>query len=157
MREDGIGALLARIAERIGAAEITYFATGDRGDGWEIRPLDGAEPSMLLLRGARPGHMLLVTDVGPPPAADREAALEALLLYNALGTDTGGARFALDEPGGAVTLAIDVGEADLAEDALARMMAGLRTLASGWRRVLAGWGADAAADAPDPGMTILRG
>jgi hypothetical protein len=113
----------------LGQGSDTIDGIQETGDGEWAMLVDETRRFDLDHDAAR-GVLVVGTDVGRPAEGREREAYEALLSYNALWAQTGGARMALGGTGGDVLL--------LTWGRLDAVLANLREVADAWRELLAG-------------------
>ncbi len=106
-----------------------------RGGGFGLSFQDGTE--MRVEEDPRNGRAVLSVAIGRPPMVGRSGRLAAMLAYNALWRETGGAWIALDGLDGPAMLMAELDRAAGAT-AAARLLTNMAAAAAGWRDYLAG-------------------
>jgi len=124
--------LMAGIGELMDLPEVTELPDNDY---WHLVWDDGTAIHVDYARETE--RIVLSTGLGQPRAAAREPVYDMLLVYNGAWRETGGARLALDEPGGEVMLLFDVTAVGLDVSALQGVLANLREVGALWRRLIA--------------------
>ena len=125
--------LMAQAGPILDLLQVTEYAD-DRA--WT---LVFAEDSRVDVEYDETGDRLVLTsEIGTIPQGAREKAYEALLHYNYIWPVHGGVRSAVEPATGGVVLMIDLAAGDLEISRLASVLQNFRTVADGWRGVLAG-------------------
>ncbi len=125
--------------------EVDEIAAYEESQTWAIAAsASGWEAVILLNYDEASGKLFVSGDCGPVPEGKTLSTYEFLLKYNLACMETGGARFALDGPGGDVLLIFDLPLADLEKDklgvAITNFINLLRTMQA---MVICGFGGDA--------------
>jgi hypothetical protein len=124
----------------------TLFAEiGPLFDLDQVSAFDGEESWAVVLGGTvvsfelDPERAILVlsSEVGQPAAEARAAVHEAALQYGLAWRETGGARLALDGPGGTLVLIYELATAGLDTARLAGVTGQFAGVARGWQELLA--------------------
>ena len=113
--------------------EVDEIAAYEESKTWAIASSDSGWEAVVLLHYDEASKKLFISgDCGPAPEDKLLSTYEFLLKYNLACIDTGGARFALDGPGGDVSLIFDVPlcglEAELLGVAIGNFINLLRTM-----------------------------
>jgi len=118
-------------------------ATGDAS--WVVQFENDAEVHLACRQS--PPRLELMAPVASLPTGLEEDAMRALLMFNFLSADTGGARMSLSATNDAVFLVRDLPEAELSLVAVQQALRELAELAARWATVLSAGGStpDAAA------------
>ncbi|MEM9618009.1 MAG: type III secretion system chaperone [Pseudomonadota bacterium] len=124
--------------------EVDEIAAYEESQTWAVATSDGGWEADILLHYDEPSRKLYISgDCGPVPEDKVLSTYEFLLKYNLACIDTGGARFALDEPGGDVSLIFDLPLAELETEVLGATISNfinlLRTMQA---MVICGFGDD---------------
>ncbi|MEM8985359.1 MAG: type III secretion system chaperone [Pseudomonadota bacterium] len=111
-----ISTILTKIGPEL---EVDEIAAYEESRTWAVATSDGGWDAVILLHYDEASRKLFVSgDCGPVPDDKVLSTYEFLLKYNLACIDTGGARFALDGPGGDISLIFDLPLADLEADTL---------------------------------------
>lgn len=106
------------------------------------------DPLPLVLEWfAEQEAFMVLASLGVPPAQGRLAAYEAVLAYNTLWRDNGGARVGLVGADGELALMVELPARDLTLDQLRQVVLGVKAQAAAWARCVAHPGGE---DTPDP-------
>jgi hypothetical protein len=144
--------LMAEVGAVLDLAEVTELPDHDY---WRVV---GADETGIDLDFERTtGKLVISTSLGRPRAQGREALYDTLLAYNGAWRETGGARLALDEPGGEVVLLFDLDAEGLDVSASAACWRTSRRSrpsgAGSWR---ASWAPRRGTTAPTPRRRLCR-
>lgn len=113
-------------------------------DGIELIEQEG-EDHWLIFFGEMSLHidndpegrkLVFWTDLGEPTEENRHDVYDALLAYNALWTETGGVRMAIDQPGGSVLQVFDLFTLDLDVSTLVTVVENLLEKAEYWKGLI---------------------
>lgn len=127
-----LGDLLADAAPLTeGLGELLQLREG----GFALAFADGTE--MRVAEDPRDGRAVLSVAIGRPPLVGRSGRLAAMLAYNALWRETGGAWIALDGLDGPAMLMAEL-DRGAGPGAVARLLTNMAAVAAGWRDFLAG-------------------
>lgn len=111
-----ISAMLTKLGPEL---EVDEIAAYEESRTWAVATSDSGWEAVILLHYDEASRKLFISgDCGPVPDDKVLSTYEFLLKYNLACIDTGGARFALDGPGGDVSLIFDLPLADLETDML---------------------------------------
>lgn len=139
---EDISAALTKLGPELDVDEIAAY---EESQTWAIATSDAGWEAVILLHYDEASRKLFFSgDCGPVPEDKTLSTYEFMLKYNLACIDTGGARFALDGPGGDVSLIFDLPLVDLEEDrlrvAIVNFINLLRTMQA---MVICGFGDDA--------------
>ena len=127
--------LLEPVMSEIGPQSPDVVAVvRDGDDSWAVQFESGAVVN-LACRSA-PARLELMVRAGAAPPSSREDVLRALLMFNFLSADTGGARMGLGTEGSAVYLIRDLPESAITKPAVQIAMQALVAVAGKWRHFL---------------------
>ena len=111
-----VSAMLTKLGPDLDVDEIAAY---EESRTWAVATSDSGWEAVILLHYDEASRKLFISgDCGPVPEDKILSTYEFLLKYNLACIDTGGARFALDGPGGDVSLIFDLPLADLETDML---------------------------------------
>jgi len=144
-----LNAVLAEAGTIIETGAITAH---DGGALWTFEFED--EAPLYLERSIRGELLILSGEVDALPEEARPKLFELLLLYNSQGPETGGARFAIDGPDGAVVLSLDIAADDLDVNHLAALVQDFRALRHSWRAIISRWPHSRPTDIAHPGLRV---
>ena len=122
--------MLVKLGPELDVDEIAAY---EESKTWAVAASDSGWEAVVLLHYDEASKKLFISgDCGPAPEDKLLTTYEFLLKYNLACIDTGGARFALDGPGGEVSLIFDVSlfglEADILGTAIGNFINLLRTM-----------------------------
>lgn len=80
--------------------------------------------------------LFVASELGAPPAGDRTALYELLLLLNFHWNTTGGSRMAINGPGGEVVQVFEIAADGLDATRLARVLSSFAVAARAWREIV---------------------
>jgi hypothetical protein len=123
--------LMVAVGDLLDLAEVIEFESQAR---WELTTADGRTVDVAY--DETTDRLVLETVVGLPASGARERMYEAMLIYNGSWRETGGARLALDEPGGTATLLFDIRASGLAVSDLQGILGNVLQVAGLWRDYL---------------------
>jgi hypothetical protein len=142
--------LMAQVGDMLDLPQVTEFA---ERQSWLLVTKDNVAVSVEL--DGDNGRLVLAASAGPP-SRERPADLEMLLVHNLAWRETGGLRFALDQPGGEAMLLFDVALAGLDASRLQALVGDLAAKAAVWRSYLSR-SAEAAPPPPSDALaTMIR-
>ena len=146
-----VSAMLAKLGADLDVDEIAAY---EESRTWAVATSDSGWEAVILLHYDETSRKLFISgDCGPVPEDKILSTYEFLLKYNLACIDTGGARFALDGPGGDVSLIFDLPLADLETDMLGVTLANfinlLRTMQA---MVICGFGDEPSAQSAAPAV-----
>ena len=108
---EDVSGMLTELGPELDVDEIAAY---EESQTWAIAASDAGWDSVVLLHYDETSRKLFISgECGPVPDDKTLATYEFLLKYNLACIDTGGARFALDGPGGDVSLIFDLPLAEL--------------------------------------------
>jgi hypothetical protein len=142
--------LMLQVGDMLDLPQVTEFA---ENNSWLLVTKDNIAVSVEL--DSDNGRLMLTATVGAP-SRERPADLETLLVHNMAWRETGGVRFALDQPGGEALLLFDVALAGLDASRLQALVGDLAAKAAVWRAYLARSGAGAESPPPDAFEARIR-
>lgn len=139
-----ISAMLTKLGPELDVDEIAAY---EESKTWAVATSDSGWDAVILLHYDEASRKLFISgECGPVPDDKVLSTYEFLLKYNLACIDTGGARFALDGPGGDVSLIFDLPLADLEMEMLGATVGNfinlLRTMQA---MVICGFGDDPSA------------
>ena len=139
---EDISGMLTKLGPELDVDEIAAY---EESQTWAIAASASGWEAVILLNYDEASQKLFISgDCGPVPEDKTLSTYEFLLKYNLACIETGGARFALDGPGGDVSFIFDLPLADLEEDmlgvAIGNFINLLRTMQA---MVICGFGGDA--------------
>ena len=127
--------LLEPVMHEIGPECPDVMAVVKDGEAsWAVQFENGSVVN--LARRTEPARVEMMVHAGTAPKGTREDVLRALMMFNFLSADTGGARMALGAVGDSVYLVRDLAESDITTPALHAEMRALTTVAGKWREFL---------------------
>lgn len=141
--------LMVQVGDMLDLPQVTEFA---ERQSWLLVTKDNVAVSVELDGDNR--RLALAASAGAP-MRERPADLETLLVHNLAWRETGGLRFALDQPGGEALLMFDVVLAGLDASRLQALVGDLAAKAAVWRTYLAR-SAEAAPPPPDALETMIK-
>ena len=146
-----VSAMLTKLGPDLDVDEIAAY---EESRTWAVAASDSGWEAVILLHYDEASRKLFISgDCGPVPEDKILSTYEFLLKYNLACIDTGGARFALDGPGGDVSLIFDLPLADLETDMLGVTIANfinlLRTMQA---MVICGFGDEPSAQSAAPAV-----
>ena len=95
-------------------------------------------------------RLMLSAEIGAPSEEKRTSIYETLLLYNLLGSDTGGLHMALTEAGGAIVQMVDLHCSTLTTELLVTVLHNLNERTPIWREFFTGGAEEGGTVAPPP-------
>jgi Tir chaperone protein (CesT) family len=140
--------LMVQVGEMLDLPQVTEFA---ERQSWLLVTKNNTSVSIEL--DGDSGRLVLTASAGSP-SRDRPTDLETLLVHNLAWRETGGLRFALDQPGGEALLLFDVAMAGLDASQLQALVGDLAAKAAIWRTYLSR--SDEAAPPPYAFETMIR-
>jgi Tir chaperone family protein CesT len=128
---DQIESLMAEVGPLLDPLEVASFP---EESVWSVQ-ID--EDILLLIDfDVAQDKLVLNCDVGQPPHGDRSRLYELMLNYNFHWDQTGGARLAVDAPGGNVVLIFDVPADELEITGFAAILENFTETARNWRQIV---------------------
>jgi hypothetical protein len=124
---------------------LEVLQTGDQS--WAAR---FADVDIELELEPETRRLMLSAEIGAPPEETRASIYETMLLYNLLGSDTGGVHMALSEAGGAVVQMVDLHCSALTTELLVTVLHNLNERTLIWREFFAGGAEQGETVAPPP-------
>jgi hypothetical protein len=142
--------LMVQVGDMLDLPQVTEFA---ERQSWLLVTKDNVAVSVEL--DGDNGRLVLAANAGAP-SRERPADLETLLVHNMAWRETGGLRFALEQPGGEALLMFDVALSGLDASRLQALVGDLAAKAAVWRSYLTRSDTGAAPPPPDVLETMIR-
>ena len=144
---EDISTILAEAGSELDLGGVIGF---EDMDTWQIALDDEAE-TVITLERVSDGSLLVVSaEIGSPPAERLLETYDYALTFNGLWAETGGARLALDAPGGMLTLLREMAVSELSLQSFVTRLAAFATLVKAQQLVINQGISGEAGDAPSP-------